>query len=88
MRRPGGYAVITDPDAPVREIDTFTCGHCNRVVHVPPRCDPATLGGQCKMCMTLICPACAGKPGCDPFEKKLERMEARGRALRSYGFDV
>lgn len=87
MRRPGGYSILTDPDASPVERDTFSCQHCNRVVTVQPRCDPADLGGFCTVCAGLICPACSGK-GCDPLEKKLERMEHRDRMLRSYGLDV
>lgn len=100
MRNPGGYAVIVSPDptkanfdrmtceelpAGTTERDTFSCFHCGRVTHVKPRMDPADLGGLCKQCMRLICPHCLGKGNCDPLEKKLERMEARDRALRSYG---
>lgn len=84
MRNPMGYATWTSPDAPVKERDTYTCGHCNRVKHVEPKQRPEDLGGLCKMCMKLICPVCL-KPGtCDPFEKKLERMEAVGRFRRDF----
>ena len=101
MRNPGGYAVITSPEAGVAnfdrrqrleigegttEIDSFTCFHCNSVVHVLTRQDPTTIGGLCKQCMKLICPKCTDEGSCVPFEKKLERWEARDRALRSYGF--
>lgn len=85
MRNPQGYAVIVDPDEGTREADTFTCAHCQNVVHVKAKASPEELGGQCKLCMGLICSNCVGK-GCDPFEKKLERMEERDRVLRSYGF--
>jgi hypothetical protein len=101
MRKAGGYACIITPDAgevrlngrgerpsPLREglteMDTFTCKHCSSVVHVMVRQRPEDLGGLCKQCMGLICPRCVGL-GCTPFEKKLEMVEARGRALRSYG---
>lgn len=99
MRNPQGYAVITGVDtqtvnfdrlrcetipAGTFEIDTFSCGHCGRVVHVKPRMDPATMGGLCRQCMKFECPACVGK-GCTPLEKKLDAMEKRDRALRSYG---
>ncbi len=83
MRRPQGYAVLSAPERIV-ECDTFTCGHCQHIIHIPPRSNPEDLGGLCKVCMRLICPACLPK-GCMPFEEKLKKMEARGRALRSYG---
>lgn len=84
MRRPGGYATITDPDKPLVELDTTTCAHCQKVTHIKARARPEDLGGLCKACMGLICQHCVGK-GCDPFEKQLERSEARQEALRSYG---
>lgn len=84
MLKPQGYATLTDPDTGVEERDTFTCYHCNCVKHVKPKMDPTDLGGLCKVCMKLICPDCVGK-SCVPFMKKLERMEARYHARRSYG---
>lgn len=99
MRNPQGYATIISPMRSaaklgglhceevregVSEYDTFTCFHCNRVTHVKPRMDPADLGGMCKICYKLICARCVDK-GCDPFEEKLKRAEARQEALRSYG---
>ena len=65
-------------------LHTAGTGSRYRVVHVPPRADPADIGGLCSLCMGLICPKCVGK-GCDPLEKKLERQEAHYHALRSYG---
>lgn len=99
--RPGGYATITSPEpSKVRldsrgarcekisqgttELDSFGCKHCGRITHVRARQDPAELGGLCKICMGLICSQCVGN-GCDPFEKKLERWEAKEAARRSYG---
>ncbi len=67
-----------------QEIDTFSCRHCQRVVHVPPRCDPADMGGLCKQCMGLVCPRCYDKGTCTPWEVELERREGRDAALRSY----
>ena len=95
MRNPQGQATLVGPkyvgERPVGpkalinedECDTFTCGHCQFVVHVPVKCDPADLGGLCKCCMRLICPGCVDKP-CVPWEKAIERMEAKQDALRSY----
>jgi hypothetical protein len=36
-----------------------------------------------KQCMQLICPACVNKLVCDPWEKKMARIEACNRFLRS-----
>lgn len=100
MRNPGGYSIITTPVSQIanfdglrceevkmgmHETDTFTCYHCNHVVHVKPRMDPADLGGLCKSCMKLICPQCLNG-GCTPFEKAIEALEKKQIALRSYGF--
>lgn len=99
--KPQGYACITSPElsdanldgfqrVQVREgqneFDTLTCGHCNRMIHVQARRRPEDIGGLCKQCMRPICPKCTDQGSCVPFEKKLEKWEARDRALRSYGF--
>lgn len=84
MFRVGGYAYTFDTDGVRQEADTFTCAHCNRVVIVRPKCNPDDLGGNCRLCMKMVCPKCVDL-GCTPFEKKLEKWEARDRALRSYG---
>ena len=98
MRNPRGYATIVgdlDHTAPTivdhgirhteTEVDTFTCAHCCRVVHVPPNMSPTDLGGLCVQCDGLICPKCVGKRACTPWEKEMERREAAGAARRSYG---
>jgi len=100
MRNPHGYAVITTPD-PVRvnfdrfrceevgagviERDTFTCCHCNRIIHVKPMAPMGEFGSMCRNCMKMTCPTCADGP-CVPFQKRLEMAERREMALKSYGF--
>ncbi len=84
MRNPGGYLYGVDPVDGVSECDTFTCLHCQQVVFVKPLCDPADMGGLCKVCMGNICPSCVGL-GCTPWEKQMEIAEARDATLRSYG---
>lgn len=76
-----GYAVLTSPDG-IKQCDTFTCGHCNYVVHIPKDRMP---GGTCGVCWKLICDPCVDKGKCDPFEKKLERIESRDRFMRQVG---
>lgn len=101
MLNPGGYAVIYDPEAPLWERDTFTCKHCNRVVFVPLKSDLQSEQGEkklvvsprrgfeehgyCLKCDDLICQGCAKRDRCDPFERKLERLEGRQISLRSMG---
>jgi len=76
-----GLGTLIGPWGEITEWPTFTCGHCPNVRRVQPYCDPADLGGLCKICMRVICERCVGL-GCDPFEKKLEREEARYHARR------
>lgn len=94
MRKAQGYATLIGPavdsqrmpafrgQGEMAECDTFTCGHCNSIVHVPPRAAPENIGGMCRQCVKLICPTCVDLGVCVPFERQLERMES----LRSYGF--
>ncbi len=82
--KPQGYAVISDPEAGIREADTMTCAHCCRVTHIKPKMRPEDMGGFCRMCMKPVCAECADG-NCVPFEKRLEAEEARYHALRSYG---
>ena len=90
MRRPQGYAVITDPgdanNAPsVKEFDTITCVHCNAVFFIKPKQPLEEVGGFCTLCNRQICKKCTDLGGCDHFEKKLERMEAAGRLVEAAG---
>lgn len=80
-----GEMMYDEPGKATQHTETFTCGHCNKVTKVKAFADPADLGGLCKTCMRLICDRCVNTMRCDPIEKKLERAEARGEALRSYG---
>lgn len=82
--KPQGYAMLSDPETGVREADTFTCAHCNHVIHVKPKMRPEDMGGFCRMCMKPVCQECVDG-ACVPFEKRLEQEEARYHALRSYG---
>lgn len=84
MRNAGGYAVITGPNGLVEEIDTFTCCHCNGIVHVPARAKPDDFGSWCTLCGKMHCAKEACQT-CVPFEKKMERMEGAYHARRSYG---
>lgn len=83
MRRPGGYLMVAEPGKAEVTTDTFTCGHCNCIVPVQPRQDPASLGGFCRMCMAHICAGCAATGACEPFERKLEGMERTDRLRRA-----
>lgn len=80
-RQKFGYATLSSPDG-IKEQDAFTCAHCNKIVHIPHK--PAqTPGGTCPQCgWKLICDYCVSTGKCDPFEKKLERIEASDRFRR------
>jgi hypothetical protein len=84
MRKPQGYATEVSP-AGSRELDTFTCSHCQRIVPVKPLAAPEDFGGLCKVCMKLICPGCVKLGSCLTWEAKMEKMEATERFLRSAG---
>ena len=85
--RAQGYAILTEPERPTKENDTFTCGHCGAVVFVKPAADPTTYGGWCGACTKLICPACETEKvrtlSCRPLERWLEQQEARDRFRRA-----
>lgn len=85
MRNATGYGVLSTEDGQIREHDTFTCHHCNTIIMVKPRMDAADMGGMCKICMKLTCSACTAKGSCTPWEKQLEKIEARHRFLRQCG---
>ena|ERR1035437_6957520 len=99
MRRPGGYVQIISPtetvvqfdrfrcekiSAGVYEADTFRCVHCGNQVHVKAMMPMDQFGSMCRNCMKMVCPTCADGP-CVPFEKRLDQIEKRSIALRSYG---
>lgn len=82
MRRAQGYRLIVDPDRPVVEADTITCGHCQRVTVVKPFEDAASSAGLCRLCDRIICPRCTALKRCLPWEETMNRMEARERLYR------
>lgn len=88
MRRPLGYAQIVDPDRPLLERDTITCGHCSAIVfvkpgsastvYVIPHRDGRTTeeaGAFCRVCMRPVCLRCHDHGTCRPLERWLEQQE-------------
>ena len=61
-------------------VETLTCAHCQKVFKKPMQDEPT---GFCHMCFKQVCLECGKSDKCDPFEKKLERMEQRSRLLKS-----
>jgi hypothetical protein len=84
ITRSRGYLVTRDrvSGKVIAEADTFTCGHCNRVVAIAPNTRPEDLGGHCKVCYGLTCPACTRQGSCVPFERQLEASERKDRLRR------
>jgi len=79
LRKPHGYGVIVDPSGMV-ETDSLKCTHCQTVWWVKP--GSGNQRGWCMQCQDVTCGAPACQP-CDHFMKKIERQEAREKALRS-----
>jgi hypothetical protein len=75
----------------VREVETFTCGHCSRVILVEhgAQLGQAGVGEFCLPCMSPICCGCneemvkTGK--CVPLQKKLDAMYSRDQLFKSMG---
>lgn len=83
-RREQGVAEWTHAGGQTLTLATFTCCHCNDVTVVARGAKPDDCGGFCLRCMRPTCRACADK-GCTPFERELERQEARGRLFAAMG---
>lgn len=85
MRNPDGVFICTDSDGRETHVDAYRCGHCGLPKAIRTKTRDQDVGGYCMVCASNICPACLVSGRCEPFEAQLERVEARGRALRSYG---
>lgn len=83
QHRTKGAVLIKMPGQAEVEIRTFTCVHCNGFVMIPAGAAADQCGGFCGLCFAPICGACAKSGKCTPFEKRLEKIEARGRMLDS-----
>lgn len=96
MPTPRGYAILIDPDvASPQEWDTITCCHCQHVIRVKPGTastvyllwKPAEsrwveeMGAMCGRCNKPVCLACHDDGRCRPWERQMEQIEARARAL-------
>jgi hypothetical protein len=96
--KPQGYGLIVEPGAQ-QEYDTCQCGHCQKVIFTKPRSATTVYliptrvpgsfkeepGAFCRVCMRPVCLRCHGVGSCTPFEKMLEKSEARDRLRRSVG---
>lgn len=91
MRNPHGCVTVFDgTNNRGVSADTITCCHCGMVYEVPSKHQRplAELGGRdpapsfCTLCADFYCPLCIGKD-CEPFQRKLDRVEKTGIARRS-----
>ena len=74
------FAETYDGNGNTIVIEKLTCAHCQRIFNKP---GPNDNVGFCELCFAAICIPCAKLDKCDPFERKLERMEQRSRLLHS-----
>lgn len=70
-----GYGYEVGLWGEVREEDTFTCQHCNKITSVKAYERPEDAGGMCGVCAGLICKECHAKRECLPLEKWLDMIE-------------
>lgn len=85
MFKPTFIETVVDADGRCHSQDGFLCGHCQKAVTVKPFENAATANGFCSTCMSVICRQCAARGGCWPWEKAMEKEEARQRMLRTCG---
>ena len=82
--RPGAIEEYFGPDGNVSTWESSTCAHCQSITTIPNRRKMHEVTDVCRSCMKLICLQCAGFP-CRPWEKEMERQEARARMFRDIG---
>jgi len=75
-----GYAETFDAYGASKVVETLTCAHCGKIYKKP---EPGAPIGFCNLCFKATCLPCGQLTRCDPFEKKLERMEQREKLLKS-----
>ncbi len=90
MARHFGYFIEQGPGGVMQEYDTATCGHCQKVMALPPARNGSMIvrvSSPCHGCDKFICGACAARGVCEPWEKQMERMETRARFLNAVGVE-
>ena len=84
MREPHGYAVTTDAETGrAVEHDVIRCCHCQRIREVPA--GPLSTFPWCWACGAPTCQSEQCTARCDPWERQIERSEARDRLFRDVG---
>ncbi len=82
-QRQGGYLLVRNADGEGRdrEVDTFTCRHCNGVTMIPAGAAASSIGRWCSSCDGLLCPKCSSHLGCSHVEKRMALIESRARLV-------
>ena len=90
-RHPGGMLIESNLGSDrTKEVPTYTCGHCQRVVIMnPTRTRPRNM---CRRCMRQTCETAGCLQECNPIERDLERAYAnllhQPWMLRENGYPV
>ena len=74
------FAETYDGNGNVVVKEKLSCAHCQNLFDRPA---PGEDVGFCHLCFAPVCLECGRLDACDPFERKLERMESRDRMLKS-----
>ena len=78
-----GYFQEIGPYGEITEGNTFTCAHCNDPIEIRR----GMAFNMCHIEHRRVCDGCHRKGICDPFEKKLERIESRASILKAAGIE-
>lgn len=80
VRRPSGHAWLSTPEDALSERDTLSCVHCQMTWEIAP--GSGRRRGFCLRCNGPTCGKFACETECVPFERALEKAEARDRLRR------
>jgi len=84
------YLIVTGPNGIEDEADLYCCSHCQRQMRVKPAAHGQVISRvlpPCLGCGKFICGECKALGGCDVWEKKMERSEARYALRKSMGIE-
>jgi hypothetical protein len=92
-----GYMSVACADGKViGEAATVNCAHygtpgCRTILTLHDvatgRRDATDIGGWCFRCAANVCGPCADQGTCTPFEKRVDRQEARHRMFAAMGIE-
>jgi hypothetical protein len=83
MSKPLGYAIIQDEWGVITEADTYSCCHCQQVVHIPigpgikESVNATKQRALCRCCYSPTCGLKECMENCTPFMKMIEASERR-----------